>query len=69
MRTLEIMDGVVQNAIVIEHADRSWYEENTGSTLVDVEDDVGADIGDTYDAETGAFCRDGKPLGENEQDE
>lgn len=63
MRTLEIKDGVVRNIIAILPGHRAYYERAACCSLIDVEDYWPAEIGDEYDAETGAFTRNGAPLG------
>ena len=60
MQTFEIKDGVVVNVILINPNFRATYEQAQGSVLIDVPESVRIEIGDTYDAKTGTFWRDGE---------
>ncbi len=62
MQTFVIKDGVVRNVIEIGGMSRMEYEQLEQCKLVDVEGYIGVNIGDTYDEQTGLFCRDGKRL-------
>lgn len=58
--TFVVKDGVVQNVIEIGGMSRAEYERLEQCVLVDVEGHFGVNIGDTYDAQTGLFYRDGE---------
>lgn len=60
--TFVVKDGVVQNVIEISGMSREEYARLEQCELVDVEDCLEVDIGDTYDEQTGIFYRDGKRL-------
>lgn len=62
MYTAEIRDGVVVNLIMIQENERARYERTTGNVLVDYPEQLGVDIGDAYDSESGVFSRGGVNL-------
>ena len=57
--TFVVKNGIVCNVIEIFGMSREEYEKLEGCRLVDVNGHAGIKIGDTYEAKTGFFYRDG----------